>query len=299
MRNFFKIVLRVLVGLVALIAVLVVFVYWRSSARLHRIYQVTVPSPALPADVAALERGHHLAATRGCLDCHGTDLGGAKVIDDPAMGLIFGPNLTHGRGGLPPNYSDQDFVRAVRHGVAADGHGLFLMPSDDYKEFTESDMADLIAFVKSVPPVDRESVAPRVGPVARVLLVAGKIKLAADVIDHAGLKPSVVRPGATVAYGRYVAASCTGCHGANFSGGKIDAGPPNWPPAANLTPHPSGRLARWTESDFFAAIRTGRRPDGTPLDPVMPRAFAQLNDTELKAIWAFLQTLPSVPTSTR
>ena len=138
----------------------------------------------------------------------------------------------------------------------------------------------------------------RVGPVARVLLLAGKIRLAADVIDHAAVKPDVVEPGPTVAYGRYLAVSCTGCHRDNFSGGKIAIGPPNWPPAANLTPHPSGRLSLWTEADFFTALRSGRRPDGTRINPAMPAAFSQMNDLELKAIWSFLRTLPPVVTST-
>jgi cytochrome c553 len=215
------------------------------------------------------------------------------------MGRLFGPNLTRGRGGLPATYAATDFVRAIRHGVGVDGHGLFLMPSTDYAHFTENDMADLIAYVQSVPPVDRDRVPLSVGPVARVLLLAGKIRLSADEIDHANLKPAIVEPGITVDYGRYLAAGCTGCHGPNLAGGKIDIGPPDWPPAANLTPHASGRLSKWTEEDFIRALRTARRPDGTELNPVMPRAFGQLNDTELKALWAYLRTLPAEPTGTR
>jgi hypothetical protein len=299
MRPLFKIVLRAVVGAGVLVAILACVVYWRSSARLHRTYHVVVARPSVPTDPVSLEMGHHLAATRGCLACHGDDLGGHTVIDDPAMGRISGPNLTRGHGGLPAGYADEDFERAIRHGIAADGHGLFLMPSADFAHFRESDMADLIAYVKSAPPVDRESVHLRIGPVARVLLLEGKIKLSADVIDHVTLKPDVVEPGPTVAYGRYLAVTCTGCHRDNFSGGRIAAGSPNWPPAANLTPHPSGDLSRWTKADFFTALRTGRRPDGAHLNPVMPAAFGQMTDTELEAIWNFLGTLPPVPTGTR
>ena len=115
-------------------------------------------------------------------------------------------------------------------------------------------------------------------------------------IDHANVKPAVVTPAVTVDYGRYIAVGCTGCHGDNFSGGKIKIGPPDWPPAANLTPHADGRLAKWTEEDFIRALRTAKRPDGTELNPVMPRAFAALDDVELKAIWMYLKTLPAAPT---
>jgi mono/diheme cytochrome c family protein len=99
-----------------------------------------------------------------------------------------------------------------------------------------------------------------------------------------------------VEYGRYVANGCIGCHGSNFSGGKIPVGPPDWPPASNLTPQADGRLTKWTEADFIQTLRTARRPDGTELNPVMPRLFGQMDDVELKAIWAFLQTLPAAAT---
>jgi cytochrome c553 len=212
---------------------------------------------------------------------------------------VAGPNLTRGRGGLPADYKDEDYVRAIRHGVARDGRGFFLMPSYEYSGFTDEDMGALVAFLKSVPPVDRPSQGVALGPIGRMLVATGKIKLAADQIDHANVKPGTVRPAATVDYGRYVAASCTGCHGGNLSGGKIDIGPPDWPLAANLTPHPDGRLPKWSEADFFQALRTGRRPDGSEINPVMPRAFGGMDDTELRALWLYLRTLSPRPLGAR
>ena len=73
--------------------------------------------------------------------------------------------------------------------------------------------------------------------------------------------------------------------------------PPDWPPAANLTP--SGDLAPWTEKEFFVALRTARRPDGRELSIVMPRAFGQITDEELMAIWLYLKTVPAAATETR
>lgn len=287
------------VGLVAVVASAVAVVYWKSGVLLKETHVVRVAPEVIPTDSAAIARGKHFAESRGCLSCHGADLGGEKVIDDPAMGRLYGANITRGHGGLPADFSDEDFIRAIRHGVARDGRGLFLMPSTEFAHLSENDMGDLIAFVKSVPPVDRETVPVKVGPVARALLLAGKIKLAASEIDHANLTPDVIAPAVTADYGRYVSVACTGCHSNNFSGGKIDIGPPDWPPAANLTPHSSGHLSKWTEKDFLTVIRTGTRPDGTSTNLVMPRAFGQMNDVELKAIWAFLQTLAPLPTGTR
>ena len=299
MRTFLKILAWLAGGLVAVVVVILSVVYWKSGTRLRRTYSVAVAPIHVPTDAAAIERGRHIAATRGCVDCHGHDLGGAKVIDDPAMGRLYGSNITRGRGGLAANFGNEDFVRAIRHGVGADGRGLFLMPSGDYAHFTENDLSDLVAYLNSVAPVDRPSVPLKVGPVARALLLAGKIKLAADEIDHATLKADVVEPGVTVAYGHYLAVGCMGCHGANLTGGKIEIGPPDWPLAANLTPHASGRLASWSEADFLRTLRTAHRPDGTELSPVMPRAFGQLSDTELRALWVYLKTLPPLPTGTR
>ncbi len=301
MPTFLKVLVYSLIGLVAVIAIAAAAIYFGSNAKLKKIHVVNVKPLAIPAapDAAVLARGRHLAATRGCNDCHGADLGGTKVFENGAMGAVHGPNLTRGQGGLPAGWGDVDFVRAIRHGVAPDGRGLFLMPSTDYANFSDSDLAALIAHLKSVPPVNRARGPVALGPVARGLTAAGKIKLAADVIDHANVKPAVVTPGVTADYGRYVAAACTGCHGNNFSGGKIDVGPPDWPLAANLTPHADGRVAKWSEEDFLRAIRTLKRPDGSAINPVMPAAFGGMDDVELKAIWTFLKTLPAVATGAR
>lgn len=270
--------------------------YVASNRKLNKKYAVSVHSVRVPTDEAAIARGAHIAQTRGCAECHGKDLGGATVFDNGPMGRVDGPNLTRGKGGLPATFTDDDFVRAIRHGVTPDGRGLFLMPSSDFSTFSDQDMGDVIAYVKSVLPVDKPSGPVSLGPVARVLLAAGQIKLSADVIDHAHVVPAVVTPGVSIEYGKYLATGCTGCHGDNFSGGKIKIGPPDWPPAANLTPHAEGRIAKWTESDFMKALRTSKRPDGTEINIVMPRAFAHLNDVELKALYAFLKTLPPAAT---
>ena len=71
--------------------------------------------------------------------------------------------------------------------------------------------------------------------------------------------------------------------------------PPEFPDAANLTPHADG-LKDWTQADFVRAIREGKRPDGRVLNTFMPwPVMKQMSDTELAAIWAYLQTLPATP----
>lgn len=299
MRKLLKYILWALVSIGALAVTLVASVYIASNRRLQHRYNITPAAVVIPTDQASLDRGRHIAQTRGCVDCHGTDMAGAKVVEDPAIGQLHGPNLTRGLGGIPANYGDNDWVRAIRHGLDANGRVLFLMPSQEFAHMTNTELGELIAYLKSVPPVDRPRGPVSVGPVGRALVLAGKMPIAAETIDHANLQPSTVTPGRTLEYGRYLAVGCIGCHGPNYSGGKIEVGPPDWPAAANLTPHPKGTISTWSEADFIQTLRTGRRPDGTDLSPVMPRNFGLMHDEELGALWLFLKSLPATSTGTR
>jgi mono/diheme cytochrome c family protein len=292
MKRLFKYLGYTLGTIVLLLGLSALSVYALSARKLDRSYAVAVQPVAIPTDAAAVLRGKHIAETRGCSDCHGADFGGAKVVEDPAVGVMWGSNLTTGRGGLAAGFDDNDWVRAIRHGVAKDGRPLVLMPSIEFSQFSDDDLGALVAYLKTLPKVDRDRVAINVGPVARVLMLAGEIKIAAEHIDHAGLRPPVVIPGVTVDYGRYLAVGCTGCHGDQLGGGRIPGAPPDWPASRNLTP--SGDLARWSEADFLKALETGVRPDGKQLNPVMPLAFGKMTDVEKKAVWLYLKSLPPV-----
>ena len=118
------------------------------------------------------------------------------------------------------------------------------------------------------------------------------------IIDHDAKRPEA-EPGPTREWGEVLIGTCTGCHGKTLSGGKIPGGDPKWPPARNLTPDESG-IKSWTFEDFQKAIKTGTRPDGTTLDPVMPyKAYAGMKPDDIKALWAYLQTVPAKPAGGR
>lgn len=300
MRKLLKFLGFVVLILVVAAVGLAIFVRQRSTAAIEKSYAVTVRPIPIPTDATAIAHGGHLARTRGCVDCHGADFAGGKVIEDGAMGRLYGPNLTPGKGSRVGTFRDEDWVRAIRHGVGPDGKGFFVMPSLEYSLMSDEDLGALIAFLKTVPAVDRERVATEYGPVSRALLTFSPEKMiAAGAIDHAYVAPKTVVKAPTAEYGKYLAASCFGCHGTNYSGGKIEIGPPDWPMAANLTPHADGRLTKWSEQDFVNVMRTAKRPDGTELNPVMPRGFAGMDDIELKALWAFFRSLPAVPQGQR
>jgi mono/diheme cytochrome c family protein len=289
-------------GTLVLLALLMAAgVYGFSTAGVRRTYAVTDSKLVIPTDSASIAWGRHLAIAIGkCVDCHGPDLAGTKMIDDPAFGSISSSNLTSGKGGIGSTYSDEDFVRALRHGVRPDGTPLLVMPSQEYTHMTDTDMASLVAYLRTLPPVDKEKAQTRIGPLARALYVAKLLPLVpAQLIDHKVTTRQSVAVGPTREYGAYLAriGGCQGCHGENLSGGEMKGHPPGTPPAANLTP---AGLGKWTIEDFTRALRQGTRPDGKPINPLMPFVYtAQMSDDEIAAVWAYLQSIPAVETSTR
>lgn len=262
-----------------------------SERRLRRRYPASVATVAPRADSAGLARGRHLYRTITCALCHGEDGGGAVYADQGPVMLLAGPNLTTGRGGVGALRSDPDLVRAIRHGIRPDGTSLIVMPSEVFVHLTDADLGALLGHIRSLPPVDREVPVSHFGPVGRLLLATGRM----DILVAPKTPPFEpgpdVEPGPTAAYGRYLAdiSGCHGCHGYGLSGGRV-AGPPDLPPASNLTP---AGLARWTAGDFTALMREGRRPDGSQVHDFMPwREFRRMTDDDLAALWAYLQGVP-------
>lgn len=240
----------------------------------------------------AIARGEHLVKTRvGCDGCHGSDLGGKVIIDQAFVGYWAAPNLTSGAGSMTRDFSATDWDRAVRHGVRHTGQSSS-MPSTEFLNLSNHELSDIVAYVLSRPPVDRTMKPIGIGPVFSFVVAFGADSLPAFGIDHQKAHP--IEPpveAASVELGGHIAQVCRGCHGGHLSGGNI-AGDPNMPVVANLTPHDTG-IKGWTEADFFRALREGKRKDGTDILPQMPwKAYGQMKDVEIKALWAYLQTVP-------
>ena len=303
MRAFFRWMWRVIAVIAILAALACVAIFWVGESRLDRRYDVRPAPVPVASGAAALERGQHVATIRGCRDCHGTALEGKVFLDDPMIGKFAASNLTRGKGGVGASYGDADWVRAIRHGVRRDGKPLMVMPSEEFFGLSDADLSALIAYVKSVPPVDNVLPASALSPLGRVITTVNRdvAILSAERIDHAAPRPAAPTVGATAEYGRYLASSCIFCHGASFSGGRIPGVPPQWPPAPNLTPEPGAALARWPESGFAATLRTGVTPEGRQLDNrYMPwKVVGQMTDDELKALWLYLRSLPPKATGNR
>ena len=282
-------------SLVALLVIVACTVYVISERHVSRRYELVTETVPIPTDSESIVRGRHLArAIAKCADCHTSTLAGQVFIDNPALGRFVPVNLTSGKGGLGATLTDADWVRAIRHGVGHDGRALRIMPSRDFKDLSVADLGAIIAYAKSVPPVDNELPENTLGPVARALIAANKLPLFdAEVSDFASHAPVAAPPvGPTAEFGDYLVhtAGCAGCHGPTLSGGLIPGGDPSWPPAANLTP--SG-LAAYDQASFASLLRTGVRPGGTKIRDPMPIEWTkEMTDEEIRAVWLYLRTVP-------
>ncbi|HEX4781245.1 MAG TPA: c-type cytochrome [Usitatibacter sp.] len=295
MKKVLKLSAAVVATLALVVALAVAIAAWMGSRKLQRDVEIRVVPVAYAREPQALKLGKYLFETRGCAECHGSDGRGIVFVDTRDGFHVHSPNLTTGPGGVVSDYDEGDWVRAIRHGVNPKGHALFLMPSVDYNRMSDPDLAALVAYVRSLPPVAGESATIRLPLFVRALYGAGIIPDAAERIDHRKLPAPAVAPSASAEYGAYIANMCVGCHGASLSGGKIPGAPPDWPPASNLTPGEGSVLPRYdTPAKFVAMMRTGKRPDASAVSPAMPFAsLRNLNDTDLQAIYRYLGTLPA------
>ncbi len=287
-----KWIIGIVGGLLTLIIFFLILVYLITENRMNRSYSLPEHSVAIEADSQTVAYGRRLSVVRGCTDCHGENLAGRLMIDEPAVVKLYTSNLTQGKGGIAADYTDADWERSVRHAVAPNGKPLLFMPAHEFFYLSDEDLAALIAYLKTLKPVDNVLPASSVGLLGRILYMTGQLPLVpAELVDHTKEHPAAPQPGVTIEYGRYLATGCAGCHGPDFTGGRVPGSPPEWPPAANLTPN--GNLKRWTERDFIQAIRTGVKPDGQTFTEYMPvRSVNAMTDEELKALWLFLSSLP-------
>ena len=276
--------------LVALFLIFYFLMYMVVSNKRDKTYNVDVRMFDIPSDSASVAEGAHIYATKGCADCHGEDLSGKIFLEDGMVGTIRAANLTSGKGGRPANYTDRDWILALRHGLKTDGKPLIIMPSYDYCKLADHDLARLIAYCKSVPAVDAEPALVKLGPLGTVLSGLDKLPLIpAEQIDHKAQYPQKIEKSVSVEYGKYLTLSCIGCHKPNLKGG--DNVIPGGTPVRDITA--SGNIGKWTLDQFINVLRTGATPDGRQLNNGdMPWQMTKnYTDDELQALYLYLKTL--------
>ncbi|MBX3056165.1 MAG: c-type cytochrome [Anaerolineae bacterium] len=288
MKNIFKWIGIILGSVIVLVALAALALSVAGERRLNKTHDdIRAETIIIPTDDTAVARGDHLVHV-ACTSCHGPDLTGQAMINDPSIGTVYAANLT----GLAETHTEADLVRAIRHGLDTDGRQLMIMPAEVFIYFSEEDLASIIAYLKTLPQQGNETPKPALTLLGRMLVGAGQFGnvFPAEYINHDLPFPEMPTVGANEAYGHYLAGLCRSCHGTELAGGQ--PGEPDAPPAPNLTP--GGELQGWTEEDFITAMRTGMIPNGRQLDPMfMPwQSVGKLDDDELRALWLYLASLP-------
>lgn len=281
----------VLGSLVLLLGIAYAVIARNITERVEKTYDFARESFPIPNDSLSMERGKHVALIKGCIECHGENLAGKVMIDEPAMGRLVATNLTRGKGGLPDDYAAEDWIRALRHGVGRNGRPLIFMPSHETTLLSQEDMAALIAYCRQRPPVDQQWAPIKLGPVVEVFSYLDKMPLlSVEKIDHHRALLSQADTSGGIAQGKYLAVSCSGCHQPTFKGGEGVA--PGSPPVPDLTR--SGHVGKWTPQQFIHTLRTGHTPEGRILkNEDMPwKMTAQYQEKELVALYKYFQSLP-------
>jgi mono/diheme cytochrome c family protein len=275
-------------SLLVLVLIFYTVVYFKTESRVNKIYTVNIQPLTILTDSASLALGAHISAIKGCNDCHAN--GGIPFFDDknPVV-LLHTANLTTGKGGI--NYTDQDWIRALRHGVGKDGKSLWFMPSQHTSaNLSNKELGALIGYLKQLPPVDNVHPEKHLKPLGRLLTFFGKFPLfTAEAIDHNALFVDDIKPEVTAAYGKYLAVGCQGCHGISYKGGPGHG--PDEPPIPDLTS--TSNVGKWTSDQFVTVLHTGKKPDGKVLSDFMPwKTLGKAHtEDELKALYLYLHNL--------
>jgi mono/diheme cytochrome c family protein len=282
-------------GILVLIILAALVLYGLGQMRLQKKYDIPKQTILLPDDLVSLSEGKRIFQYRGCEACHGEKLQGLVYLENPAIGQVITPNLTTGRGGIGKERSNEDLIRAVKHGIRPNGTPLLFMPSTEFYFLSDQDLGMVLAYIRSVAPADNETHASNLSFTGFVVMNITKdiTFLPAELIPHDNPPPVVPEAGITTEYGAYLSLSCLVCHGLTLSGGQIPGFPPEWPAAPNLTSGGGSRLPSWGETPFITIIRSGYK-HGRAINPAyMPwTSYRHMTDDELRAVYLYLMSVP-------
>jgi len=281
---------RIVLFLLAVLLLGYLFIYFSTEKRMNKTYRFAETPLTIPSDAQSIENGKHLYEIRSCADCHGAKLEGSVFMNDFMLLQITAPNLTKGKGGLPPDYSTEDWVRVLRHGVDKNGKSLWMMPAHESAVLHKNDLAQLIAYCQSVPAVDNQQKKLKaIGPIGRVLMVIDRVAvLPAERINHE-IPVAVNAPAGKVEIGKYLVSTCQGCHMTDMKGGPPVA--PGFPSVPDISA--KGAPGGWTAAEFISTFRSGKTPEGKLLrTEFMPwKNMQHFTDEELTSILSYLKSV--------
>ena len=255
-----------------------------------------------------IARGRALTDAGNCASCHTADpakpFAGGKRIGTPFGGL-YSANLTPDRDTGLGGWSEDDFVRALRFGVAPDGSRYY--PAFPYPHFTKMIKPDVLAiraYLETLQPVRNTPPSPQLRwPLNyRVLMRAWNI---------AFFRPGIFEPDQNKSVewnrGGYLvegAGHCGACHtqknffgaekrGQKYGGGLVDG----WF-APRLDAAERSGLKSWSVEDIAEYLQSGRNgkshADG-PMADVVLNSTSRMSGADVRAIAVYLKNLPPGP----
>jgi mono/diheme cytochrome c family protein len=266
-------------------------------------------SAAARADEAAVQRGAYLAAAAGCDQCHtdkaghGRPYAGGRRLKT-VYGVIPTPNITPDEKTGIGGWSLADFTRALRWGVAPDDtHYLPAFPFQHYAGLTDADLADLKAFLDSLPAASRRNPA---GPDSMALIGRAQAALAVALTPHEDVFQRDPAKDAVWNRGAYLIATvgrCGDCHTQRDPAGRPEAarflggsdGRFGGRKAPNITS--GGGVGKWSDDDILTLLKEGQTPSfdfvGGDMAEIVGNT-SRLTDADRQAIVAYLRTAPPI-----
>ena len=293
--------MRILLALacVALLA----WVGWRLSAPRPRFSEAEWQSQEKPGDAQA---GRRIFFAGGCESCHATPgqpdplkLGGGLELKTP-FGSFYPPNISMDAKDGVGAWRDVDFANALLSGVSPNGgHYYPAFPYTSYQRMTPGDVADLIAFLRTLPAVSGRPPDHKLAFPFSVRCALGLWKLL--YFDNAGLTPI---PGRSEDWnlGRYLVEGpghCGECHTPRGMLGEMLAdkalsGAPSPDGKGKAPSRIGGKFADWTQADIVEALSSGFTPEGDALGGAMAavvRNTGRLPPADREAIAIYLKSL--------
>nr|WP_232478923.1 c-type cytochrome [Roseomonas rosulenta] len=266
-------------------------------------------APAATLDPALLERGRYLVEVVAfCGACHttrgpqgelvaGMEQAGGRIFEERGFRAVA-PNITPDMETGIGRWTDAQIADAIRNGRRPDGSLIGPpMPVESYRGIADRDLAAMVAYLRTVPPV-RHAVAER-------------SRYPFALAPHGAPVTSVPAPPGddTVRRGEYIAvalAHCMDCHSGQISEGRRDPartgatgllleGPWGVVVARNISSHPELGLGRWTDEQIIGAITRGVSADGRRLAPPMggrAPVWARIAPADLRDLVAYIRALP-------
>jgi mono/diheme cytochrome c family protein len=216
---------------------------------------------------------------------------GGTIVNQDSTRLVIAPNITSDKETGAGSWTDDMLARAIREGVGHDGRALsWQMPYYFFRNLTDEDLASVIVYLRSIPPV-HNVVPPTNLPKEERSEREKSVSSLRQPVSRTEFADPMKRGKYLVTLGE-----CVACHTSYaeynpglFGGGNFMDRFGHKAFSANITINPSG-IAYGPEG-FIFVMRTGK---GGTLGPIMPWvAFKNMNDDDLKAIYAYLGTMPT------